>query len=186
MVVQDPWIQNATVRENILMCSEYDEERYNALLAACALEPDLATLSKGDATEIGEKGVTLSGALCFSRLQLNVRAHFQARAYSLEGTDNLLSPLIDRTLRELFTRTGGQKQRVALARACYAGAEVLLLDDPLSAVDAHVQRTLVQVRLFLLQVFIPFCTFPVSVGGCAVICSSLLSCACTSLSEWSD
>lgn len=38
--------------------------------------------------------------------------------------------------------TGGQKHRVALARACYADADVLLLDDPLSAVDAHVGRHL--------------------------------------------
>lgn len=66
MGVQDPWIQNATVRENVLMCSEYNEDRYNSVLAACALEPDLVTLSKGDATEIGEKGVTLSGALSYS------------------------------------------------------------------------------------------------------------------------
>jgi ABC-type sulfate/molybdate transport systems ATPase subunit len=34
--------------------------------------------------------------------------------------------------------SGGQKQRVALARALYADADVVLLDDPLSAVDAHV------------------------------------------------
>jgi ABC-type protease/lipase transport system fused ATPase/permease subunit len=38
--------------------------------------------------------------------------------------------------------SGGQKHRVALARAVYAGADVLLLDDPLSAVDAHVGRAL--------------------------------------------
>ena len=38
--------------------------------------------------------------------------------------------------------SGGQKQRVALARACYAHADVVLLDDPLSAVDAHVGRHL--------------------------------------------
>ena len=37
---------------------------------------------------------------------------------------------------------GGQKHRIALARACYADADVYLLDDPLSAVDAHVGRHL--------------------------------------------
>ena len=62
--VQDPWIQNATVRDNILMGAAADKERYSAVVAACALEQDLATLPKGDATEIGEKGVTLSGAGC--------------------------------------------------------------------------------------------------------------------------
>lgn len=58
---QDPWIQNVSLRDNILMGRPYDEERYAAVLEACALLPDLATLPAGDATEIGEKGVNLSG-----------------------------------------------------------------------------------------------------------------------------
>ncbi len=38
--------------------------------------------------------------------------------------------------------SGGQKARLALARAAYSQADVMLLDDPLSAVDARVGRTL--------------------------------------------
>ncbi len=58
---QDPWIQNATLRDNILMGRPLDEERYAAVLDAVALTPDLALLPAGDMSEIGEKGINLSG-----------------------------------------------------------------------------------------------------------------------------
>ena len=67
--------------------------RYRHVLEVCCLGPDLAMMDAGDATEIGEKGINLSG---------------------------------------------GQKARVGLARAVYSDADVLLLDDVLAAVDAHV------------------------------------------------
>ena len=54
-VPQQAWIMNATVRENILFGMEYDEERYQRVVEACALLPDLDQLSAGDLTEIGEK-----------------------------------------------------------------------------------------------------------------------------------
>eukprot|EP00117_Sycon_ciliatum_P013217 scpid14143/ scgid13961/ Multidrug resistance-associated protein 5; ATP-binding cassette sub-family C member 5; Multi-specific organic anion transporter C; SMRP; pABC11 len=92
-VSQQAWIINASLRDNILFGAACDEERYQRVLSAAALQADLKILPDGDMTEIGERGINLSG---------------------------------------------GQKQRVSLARALYADRDVYLLDDPLSAVDAHV------------------------------------------------
>lgn len=39
---QDPWICNATLRDNIVMGSNFDSDKYNKILDACALRPDLA------------------------------------------------------------------------------------------------------------------------------------------------
>eukprot|EP00753_Platysulcus_tardus_P003850 PLAT12496.19.p1 GENE.PLAT12496.19~~PLAT12496.19.p1 ORF type:complete len:1397 (+),score=834.47 PLAT12496.19:82-4272(+) len=60
-VAQTSWIQNMTLRQNILFGSEYDEERYNAAVECCALRSDLDILPGGDETEIGDKGINLSG-----------------------------------------------------------------------------------------------------------------------------
>ncbi|XP_055546953.1 multidrug resistance-associated protein 1-like [Wyeomyia smithii] len=60
-VPQQAWIQNATLRENILFGRAYDAQKYDRVLESCALKPDLAMLPGGDTTEIGEKGINLSG-----------------------------------------------------------------------------------------------------------------------------
>ncbi|KAH8908657.1 P-loop containing nucleoside triphosphate hydrolase protein [Coniochaeta sp. PMI_546] len=92
---QYAWIQNSTVRENILFGKEMDRDWYKEVINACALQADLDMLPNGDLTEIGERGITISG---------------------------------------------GQKQRLNIARAIYFDADMVLMDDPLSAVDAHVGR----------------------------------------------
>ena len=65
-VPQQPWIQNETVKNNILFGNDYDESLYNTCIKACALETDLNLLPAGDKTEIGEK-VTI---ICFIWLNL--------------------------------------------------------------------------------------------------------------------
>ncbi|KAH7101149.1 P-loop containing nucleoside triphosphate hydrolase protein [Auriculariales sp. MPI-PUGE-AT-0066] len=58
---QHPWLENKTIRDNILFGTPYARDRYNMVLSACALIPDLNFLEGGDMTEIGDKGITLSG-----------------------------------------------------------------------------------------------------------------------------
>jgi ABC-type multidrug transport system fused ATPase/permease subunit len=60
-ISQIPWIENETVRKNILFNTELNEERYEKVLEISQLKPDLNMLIGGDMTEIGEKGVNLSG-----------------------------------------------------------------------------------------------------------------------------
>ena len=54
-VPQQAWIQNATVRDNILFGKPQNMMLYECVIESCALKPDLEILSGGDLTEIGEK-----------------------------------------------------------------------------------------------------------------------------------
>ncbi|KAM9817342.1 ATP-binding cassette sub-family C member 12-like [Neosynchiropus ocellatus] len=98
-VSQQAWIFHGSVRENILMGEDLDQDKYERVVDACSLRADLKILPYGDQTEIGERGLNLSG---------------------------------------------GQKQRISLARAVYSNKDIYLLDDPLSAVDAHVGKHIFQ------------------------------------------
>ncbi|CEF71344.1 ATP-binding cassette sub-family C member 8 [Strongyloides ratti] len=94
-VPQQAWIQNLSLKDNILFNKQYDEIMYKKVIESCSLKQDFEALPNGDLTEIGEKGINLSG---------------------------------------------GQKQRVNLARAVYANQDIYIIDDALSAVDAHVGK----------------------------------------------
>ena len=54
-VPQQAWIQNSSLRDNILFGQRFDRKRYSKVIDACALKPDLEILPGGDQTEIGEK-----------------------------------------------------------------------------------------------------------------------------------
>ena len=60
-VSQNSWILNDTIEQNILFFKEMEREKYNKIIRICQLEQDLLIFPLGDQTEIGEKGVNLSG-----------------------------------------------------------------------------------------------------------------------------
>jgi ABC-type multidrug transport system fused ATPase/permease subunit len=87
LTTQDPWIQNATVRSNVLMGAPFVQAKYDKVVEACALQADLAHLPAGDETEIGEKGVTLSGTLPALLLPLSFPGSPRFRTCSKELHD---------------------------------------------------------------------------------------------------
>lgn len=52
---QQAWIQNATLKDNILFGTPHEEKAFQKVIEACALAPDLKLLPGGILTEIGEK-----------------------------------------------------------------------------------------------------------------------------------
>lgn len=54
-------LADTSIRENILFGEDFDEERYNETIYACALEDDLEAMPLGDETRVGEKGLSMSG-----------------------------------------------------------------------------------------------------------------------------
>jgi ABC-type multidrug transport system fused ATPase/permease subunit len=82
-VSQVPWIINGTVKDNILFGHKYDAHFYDLVLKACALTVDLSILPKGDRTEVGEKGISLSGGQK-ARLSLARAVYARADVYLLD------------------------------------------------------------------------------------------------------
>lgn len=58
---QQPWLENGTIRQNIIAASAYDRDWYMEVTSSCGLDADINQLGKGDQAHIGSKGLSLSG-----------------------------------------------------------------------------------------------------------------------------
>ena len=97
-VAQIPWIENATIKDNILFGLPFDAGRYNKVLSVCALEKDLDMLPDGELTDIGANGINLSGGQRW-------RVSFARALYSRAGIlvlDDIFSALDAHVGRQLF------------------------------------------------------------------------------------
>lgn len=97
-VAQIPWIENATIRDNILFGLPLDNTRYQKVLKACALAKDLEMLEDGELTDIGANGINLSGGQKW-------RVSFARALYSRAGIlilDDIFSAVDAHVGRQLF------------------------------------------------------------------------------------
>ncbi|GFR84872.1 multidrug resistance-associated protein 1 [Elysia marginata] len=102
-VAQQAWIQNDTLQKNILFNNSLDEQRYQQVVNACALRPDLQLLASGDQTEIGEKGINLSGGQK-QRVSLARAVYANSDVYLL---DDPLSAVDSHVGKQLFDEVIG-------------------------------------------------------------------------------
>ncbi|KAH8996013.1 ATP-binding cassette transporter [Lactarius akahatsu] len=97
-VPQSAWLRNASIKENILFNLPYVEERYQRTLEVCALVNDLKIVEDGDESEIGERGVNLSGG---QKARLSLARAVYSRASTL-FLDDVLSAVDAHTAHHLY------------------------------------------------------------------------------------
>ena len=97
-VAQIPWIESATIKDNILFNLPFDAGRYKKVVQVCALEKDLDMLPDGELTDIGTNGINLSGGQRW-------RISFARALYSRAGIlilDDIFSAVDAHVGRQLF------------------------------------------------------------------------------------
>ncbi|KAF9380569.1 hypothetical protein CPB97_008267 [Podila verticillata] len=104
-VPQQAWIMNDTLRANILFGNSYDPALYEQTIEACCLQPDFDMLLGGDMTEIGERGINLSGGQK-ARISLARAVYAQADIYLL---DDILAAVDAHVGRTIFDKVVGPK-----------------------------------------------------------------------------
>lgn len=108
-VPQSAWVMNASVRENIVFGHRWDPQFYDRTVKACALRDDFASLPDGDQTEVGERGISLSGGQK-ARLTLARAVYARADVYLL---DDCLSAVDQHVGRHLIDNVLGPKGLLA-------------------------------------------------------------------------
>ncbi|KAK1946686.1 Canalicular multispecific organic anion transporter 2 [Phytophthora citrophthora] len=128
---QQPWIQNMTVRDNILFGMLYDRKKYEKVLDACALTADLQSLPAGDATEIGERGINLSGGQK-ARIALARACYSDASVYILDSPLSAVDAIVQ---NEIF-----QKCMLGLLKN---KTIILVTHNPEIIESAHITRAVI-------------------------------------------
>lgn len=122
---QNPWIMNASVRDNITFGFKFDQAFYDRTIAACQLLPDLKILPDGDATQVGEKGISLSGGQK-ARLSLARAVYSRADIYLL---DDVLSAVDSDVGKSIIAQVLSKNGLLANKTIVLATNNILVLEN---------------------------------------------------------
>jgi ATP-binding cassette subfamily C (CFTR/MRP) protein 1 len=124
-VAQQAWVMNASVRENIVFGHRWDPQFYEKTVKACALTEDFAQLPDGDQTEVGERGISLSGGQK-ARLTLARAVYARADIYLL---DDVLSAVDQHVGRHLIQNVLGPEGLLSTKTRILATNSIPVLKD---------------------------------------------------------
>lgn len=127
---QNPWLESMTIRDNILFETAMDTTRYESVIDACALRQDLAIFPHGDLTEIGEKGISLSGGQK-ARIALARALYSKAKTVLLDDPLAAVDMFTARKLVEDGLRSSLLKDRTVVLvthhiRLCRSSADFII------------------------------------------------------------
>lgn len=130
---QSPWIMNASFKENITFGHRFDPDFYQRTVEACQLLPDLAILPDGDETQVGEKGISLSGGQK-ARLALARAVYSRADIYLL---DDILSAVDSHVGKHIIDKVLSKNGLLATKTVvlCTNSISVLKYSDKLLLVE---------------------------------------------------
>ncbi|EQB45580.1 ABC transporter [Colletotrichum gloeosporioides Cg-14] len=138
---QTPWLENGTIRQNILGVSAYEEKWYDTVALACGLEPDFQALKMGDFTLVGSQGSNLSGGQK-QRIALARAVYARKRIVIL---DDIFSGMDARTAHHVSTYLIGRdgllrRQRASVIIATHSHRIMGLADSIISLDGGRVQE----------------------------------------------
>ena len=129
-VPQEAWIQNASIRDNILFGEEYHRVPFNQVVSMSGLDADISTLPNKLGTIIGEKGVNLSGG---QKQRVSIAralyATFSASRSTTYLFDDPLSALDAHVARQVFDRVLGKRGHLSNSTRIVVTNSLTVLPD---------------------------------------------------------
>nr|XP_019050369.1 ATP-binding cassette transporter [Kwoniella bestiolae CBS 10118]OCF29299.1 ATP-binding cassette transporter [Kwoniella bestiolae CBS 10118] len=124
---QESWCMSDSIKDNVLFGEPYEHDRYVKTLRACALEPDLKLFDDGDNTEVGEKGITLSGGQK-ARLTLARAVYSKTEIVLLDDIFSALDTLTSRWIIDNLFKGDLMKDRTVLLITHHVGLAAPIAD----------------------------------------------------------